>query len=218
MSRLRVGLSLFLVLASWIAAAALYPSLPERVPTHWNIHGQIDGYGDKTWATFLTPALMTLMLVVLRLLPWLSPKQFEIDAFRSTYEFVVLLVVGLFAYINALLLIAARGGVVDIGRTMIGGMCLFFLLLGNVLGKVRKNFYVGVRTPWTLASDRVWVDTHRLAARLFVVAGIVGLPFCVWGGTVTSFAAPFALIMLAALAPAVYSLLHYKRLQRRGEL
>lgn len=218
MNRLPAWFSLVIVVGSWIAAAAVYPSLPDKIPTHWNIHGQIDGYGDKTWATFLTPALMTLMLGLLRALPWLSPKHFEIDAFRHTYEFVVLLVISLFGYINALLLAAARGGSVDFGRAMIGGMCLFFLLLGNVLGKVRKNFFVGVRTPWTLASDRVWVDTHRLAARLFVAAGIIGLPFCVWGGTVLSFAAPFAMIMLASLAPVIYSLLHYKRLQRRGEL
>lgn len=218
MNRLQMWLSLAIVVVSWIAAAALYPSLPERIPTHWNIHGQIDAYGDKTWATFLSPALMTVMLGLLRAIPWLSPKHFEIDTFRQTYEFVVLLVVGLFGYINALLLVAASGGPVDFGRAMIGGMCLFFLLLGNVLGKVRKNFFVGVRTPWTLASDRVWVDTHRLAARLFVAAGIIGLPFCVWGGTVLSFAAPFTMIMLACLVPVIYSLFHYKRLQRHGEL
>lgn len=217
MNRLYVGASLAMVVAAWAAAALAYPSLPEQMPTHWNIHGQVDGYGDKRWAAFLTPAMMTGMFALLRALPWLSPKRFALDSFRGTYEFLVMLVMGLFAYIDGLILAAAYVGQLDFGRSMTGGMCLFFILLGNVLGKVRRNFYVGVRTPWTLASDRVWNDTHRLAAWLFVGAGVAGLPFCVWAGTITSFAVPFSLIMAAALVPVFYSLVHYKRLERRGE-
>ena len=69
----------------------------------------------------------------------------------------------------------------DIGRALIGGMFLFFALLGNVMGKVRKNFYIGIRVPWTLASDRVWNDTHRLAAWLMVGGGILGFLLVILG-------------------------------------
>ena len=68
----------------------------------------------------------------------------------------------------------AKEATVDLGRAFIAGMFLFFALLGNVIGKVRKNFYIGVRVPWTLASDRVWNDTHRLAAWVMVAAGVIG--------------------------------------------
>ncbi|OYV81510.1 MAG: hypothetical protein B7Z73_18010 [Planctomycetia bacterium 21-64-5] len=216
MTRIYLWFSIGLTLAAWAAASIAYPSLPQQVPTHWNIHGQVDGYGDKSWATFLTPAVMLGLLALFRLLPWLSPRPFTLDTFRGTYEFVVVLVMGLMAYIHALMLWAAYAGPIDVGRALVGGLCLFFALIGNVLGKVRRNFFVGVRTPWTLASERVWIDTHRLAARLFVVAGLAGFVLCLTIGGPVAFAGTLALIMIAAFAPAVYSLVHYKRLERQG--
>ena len=102
----------------------------------------------------------------------------------------------------------------DIGRAMIGGMFLFFALLGNVMGKVRKNFYIGIRVPWTLASDRVWNDTHRLAAWLMVAGGILGFLLVI--------SVPFAwligVMLVTFLIPVVYSFVHYKALERRGAL
>lgn len=157
--------------------AAVYPSLPERIPIHWNAHGEIDGWGSKPWS-FLTPAIMVFMLGLLRVIPWLSPKQFEVDTFRGTYAFIVMLVMGLLAYIHVLTLLPPLGYEIRTDKALLGGMMLFFMLRGNVLGKVQRNFFVGVRTPWTLASERVWIETHRLAARVFVGtgAGIRGGP------------------------------------------
>ena len=119
------------------------------------------------------------MIVLFYFLPALSPKQFEVDTFRSTYLYIMVLVVGLFAYMHGVLLYVvhqktAGGATFDLGRAFIAGMFLFFGLLGNVIGKVRKNFYIGIRVPWTLASDRVWNDTHRLAAWVWVAAGVIG--------------------------------------------
>ena len=216
MTRFYFAMGVGLTVAAWVAALAAYPYLPEKVPIHWNIRGEVDGYGQKQWAVFLTPGVMIALLGLFRVLPWLSPKPFTLDTFRGTYEFAVALTMGLMAYIHGLTLWAAWAGPVDLGRALIAGLCLFFALLGNVLGKVRRNFFMGVRTPWTLASERVWIDTHRLAARLFVAAGVIGFVLSLALGGTTAFIAAFALIMLAAFVPAVYSLIHYKRLERQG--
>ncbi|HVX10622.1 MAG TPA: SdpI family protein [Pirellulales bacterium] len=216
MTRVYLVLSAGVTLAVWVAALAAYPYLPEQVPIHWNIRGEVDGYGAKQWAIFLTPAAMIGLLALFRLLPWLSPKSFTLDTFRGTYEFVVALSMGLMAYIHALLLWAAWAGPVDLGRALSGGICLFFVLIGNVLGKVRRNFFMGVRTPWTLASERVWIDTHRLAARLFVAAGVIGFLLCLLLGGPAAIAGTVALIIVAAFVPVFYSLIHYKRLERDG--
>jgi uncharacterized membrane protein len=98
---------------------------------------------------------------------------------------------------------------------MLGGMFLFFALMGNVLGKVRRNFYVGIRVPWTLASDRVWNDTHRLAAWLFAGCGAAGFIWIVAGGPPLP---SLGLLAVAALVPIIYSFVHSKQLERRGEL
>jgi uncharacterized membrane protein len=115
--------------------------------------------------------------------------------------------------------LAGQKNPVDITRLLLAGVLIMFALIGNVLGKVRRNFYVGVRTPWTLASQRVWNDTHRLAGRMFVGAAVIGLLAVVLPlplPVVTI--AVIAIIMAAALWPALYSLLLYKRLEKKGEL
>lgn len=218
MTRVYWAIAIALTLLAWGVSAAVYPQLPEKVPTHWNIRGEIDGYGAKQWAAFLSPAIMVALLGLFRLLPWLSPRSFEVDRFRTTYVWIAMLATALLAYIHALTLWAAFYQEFDVSRALVSGICIFFALLGNVLGKVRRNFWVGVRTPWTLASERVWIDTHRLAARLMTAAGVLGAAIALVASRIPAFAIPFGLIMLSALSPVIYSLIHYKRLQRRGEI
>jgi uncharacterized membrane protein len=126
----------------------------------------------------------------------------------------MVLVVGLFGYIHAITLLASMGFLIDFPRVMLGGMFLFFILTGNVLGKVQRNLYIGVRVPWTIASDRVWNDTHRIASWLFVVCGLVGFTIDMVGYPLISLAP----MLVAFVVPIVYSFVHYRSLERRGEL
>jgi uncharacterized membrane protein len=219
MTRLWFTLSIAAVLAAFAFSAAAYPWLPARVPIHWNIHGQVDGYGGKAFATLLTPAIMTGLWLLLAALPWLSPQQFKLDTFRPTYWFIAFAVLAMLAYIHGLVLFAALRGGIDVTRAMLAGILLLFGALGIVLTNVKRNFWVGVRTPWTLASERVWNDTHQVAAWLFVAAAATGLvmdvlPLPLPAVTLTV----IGLILVAAIAPVLYSLIHYKQLERRGQL
>src|SRR5579863_6087836 len=90
-----------------------------------------------------------------------------------------------------------------------------FVLMGNVMGKVRRNFFIGVRTPWALANERVWNATHRLAAKTFVLGGLTGLAFIASG---LNGWPPFVALMTGAFIPVLYSVYFYKQLERRGEL
>jgi uncharacterized membrane protein len=200
-----------LVLAALAFAAVLYPQLPATIPTHWNARGQVDGRGAKQWAAFALPALMAGMMGFFALLPWLSPRKFEVDGSRATYLFVMVLTVGLFGYIHALSLLAGLRGGMEVGRALVAGMMLFFAAMGNVMGKLRRNFYIGIRVPWTLASDRVWNDTHRLAAWLWVACGLVGFALALSGLPLYVSLAPTA---VAALVPVGYAFLLSKRLER----
>jgi uncharacterized membrane protein len=213
--------ALILVGLTWAGSAWIYPKLPETIPTHWNIKGQIDGYGSKTWAVFLMPFMMLLFLGLFRVLPYLSPKNFEINTFLSTYLFIMVVIVGLFAYLHAVILSAVWQHVsesarpIEIGRYLLGGLFLFLGVLGSVMGKVRRNFYVGVRVPWTLASDRVWNDTHRVAAWSMVTGSFVGFVIVISG---SSLILSFAPLIVSFIVPVVYSFVHYKRLEREGAL
>jgi uncharacterized membrane protein len=96
-----------------------------------------------------------------------------------------------------------------------GGVCLLIALLGNVLGKVQRNLYIGIRTPWTIANERVWNATHRLGAKTFVLGGLAGFIFAMAGSWPWL---SIGSVLAGALVPAIYSLVYYKRLERRGEL
>jgi uncharacterized membrane protein len=215
MTRKYYLIALVLTLACFVAAAILYPHLPSQVPTHWNFRGQVDHYSPKWWVLIFPPGMMLGMMGLMAALPWLSPRRFEVEPFRSTYLYIMVVFVVFLAFVQAMMLWAAMSNQMNIHKAIMGGVCLLIALLGNVLGKVQRNFYIGIRTPWTIADERVWNATHRLGAKTFVVGGIVGLILALvgaWPGLC------FGAVLVAAFVPAIYSLVYYKQLERRGEL
>jgi uncharacterized membrane protein len=193
--------------------------LKEQIPTHSNAAGEVDKWTPREailpqW--LILPGVMVAMVGLFALLPWLSPEGFEIDRFRSTFFFLMAVVTLLFAYIQLMFVMGGVQGVqLNTTRWLLGGMSLFFALLGNRLGKVQRNFFVGVRTPWTLASEAVWIQTHRLTAWLWTPGGLVlavisfaGLSVWLW----------IAGMMLMAFTPVIYSLWLYKHLEKQGRL
>jgi uncharacterized membrane protein len=203
-----------MIVATLVVTALLYSHLPDQIPTHWNFKGEINHYGSRQ-SVFMLPGIMAGMLLLFVVLPWLSPKRFEVDTFRSTYLYLMVLLVALLGYLHTLILWAAFSRPLNMPRSLMGALFLFLILIGNVLGKVKRNFYIGMRTPWTLASEKVWYATHRFAAKAFVAAGFLGLLSVI-------FSAPpvieFSILIAAALASVIYSLVYYKRLERLGEL
>jgi uncharacterized membrane protein len=193
---------------------AVYPRLPDRIPTHWNFQGEVDGWGPRWWAAWALPALMVAMLVFFWALPWLSPRKFEVGSFQATYEVIGLLVLALFGFLHAVAISQALDEGLDVKRFLYGGLCLFFALMGNVMGRVRRNFYVGVRVPWTIASERVWNDTHRFTAWLWTGAGAAGLACVVAGWPVVG----MGLVLAMLPVPVAYSLWRYKALEKAGRL
>lgn len=206
---------LLLIAAACAALMYCWPLLPEQLPAHWNIEGQVDGYAGRAVMWVVGPVGMALLMVAGLVLPMLSPNRFGMTEFLSTYYYIAALAVCMLGYVFALMLIAGTGGVVPMQRALPAGLFILLILMGNPMGKVRRNFFLGIRTPWTLASERVWYATHRMAARLMVASGLLGL-LALW------MHAPGWGILLLVLAwtPLVvlYSLLRYKTLQKNHQL
>jgi uncharacterized membrane protein len=203
-----------LIAGGFLYSGALFSALPARIPTHWGLHGEVNGWMTKEWGAFFGPGLNLVLLALLLVLPVISPRPFLVDSFRRTYNYISVLVLGLIQYCQVVSLQSALNPGWDSGRWMVAGLMLIMALLGNVLGKVRRNFWMGIRTPWTLASDAVWEGTHRLAARLLATVGLAGA-LAAWLGA--PLAACFWALMVALLLPAVYSLILFKRLQAEGQ-
>ena len=181
------------------------------MPTHWDIHGNVNGWMPRHIGAWLMPFVMAGIGLLLSALPALSPKGYQLDRARPVYNYIGILVMGMLGCMHVVTLQAAMGGSFDIGRAIIGSICVFLALMGNVLPKVQRNFWVGIRTPWTLASEQVWTATHRFAGRLLVAAGALGAILTLLGIP----ALPILyLIIIAALIPAAYSYVIYQKLDK----
>jgi len=202
-----------IIVAGLLYSAVLYPTLPCQIPTHWGLNGEVNGWMSRAWGAFFGPGFNAVLLAVLLVLPCVSPGQFQVDSFRRTYNYITVLMLGMIQYFEVISLQAALHPHLESGRWIIAGLMLTMGLLGNVLGKVRRNFWMGIRTPWTLASDAVWEGTHRLAARLLAAAGLLGA-LAAWVGA--PLAVCFWALIAALLLPTVYSLILFKRLQGEG--
>lgn len=196
--------------AAALASLATYGSLPEQVPIHWNASGQVDGYASKIFGSSFMPVGMAVLLLLLFALPWLSPKNFKVEPFQGVFNYVMLVLIGLFLYIHGIMLDSALHPGQSFAKPMIGGLFVFFGLIGNMLGKVKRNFWMGIRVPWTLASDAVWDATHRFAARLVVVASFAGAIGVFFGVPI---AWAFWVVIAAFIVPVFYSAWLSKRLE-----
>jgi uncharacterized membrane protein len=211
--RLIHAICISIILAVFAFAIWIYPELPRMVPSHWNAQGEIDGYMTKPWGVFLLPLLTLVIYVMFFLLPLISPHGFRMEKFNNIvrlFQFVMVLFMG---GISMTTLLAARGDAVPVENIAMTGVGLLLLVLGNYMGKLQKNFFIGIRTPWTLASDEVWGRTHRLGGWTFSAAGLLMV--------IGSFAGldPRALIwttVIAALAPVLYSFILYRRIEGLG--
>jgi uncharacterized membrane protein len=191
----------------------------EKIPVHWDIHMNADQWTTPdhyVWYLLISPGVMLLMTLLIVVLPWLSPKNFEIEPFAGTFGFLMTALVVFFGYLGGLLLWAGiQENPPHFGQCFVASFFVLFAVMGNVIGKVQRNFWMGIRTPWTLASEAVWHRTHRVAAWLWVIAGLAGgvavlLGMPLWIALV--------IIIAAALWPVAHSLILYKSLEKQGKL
>jgi uncharacterized membrane protein len=204
--------SLALCMLGGLFSLAVFRDLPELVPTHWNALGVPDRYGSRQFGALALPATATAIWLLFWLLPKIAPTGWRMEPFLPIWNRCQIAIVAFVLALHVLLLGSALGwwlaesvprGVI----AMVGGLLIF---LGNYLGKTTRNFFMGIRTPWTLASDEVWRRTHRLGGWLFVAAGVVLVGMGVVGVNV---ALLLAVLVIAAAVPVVYSYIAYRKLE-----
>lgn len=194
---------------------ALYPRLPDVIPTHWNLRLEPDAFGEKFPSAFLLPLIQAITITVLITLPRVVSAQVAPPSVRPFFDFIVALLAAFLTFLHILLLLPSLGVNVPLDSALVSGLNLFFLVLGFPLAQIPQNPLAGVRTPWTLRSQRVWNDTHRMASRSMIATGLFGLGLLACGVD-SLWALPPALV--GVLWPILYSWIRYRTLQRRGEL
>jgi uncharacterized membrane protein len=196
--------------AMWVVAAAVYTRLPQRIPSHWNLQGQVDGWMEKPWGAFVQPLVATLMLGLLWLMPRIDPRRANVERFAEDRRLLVNLMILFFAVVQAATFAHALGWPVEVDRVMVVAIGLLFVALGNYLPRIRSNWFMGIRTPWTMDNERVWRATHRVGGRAFVAAGLVLAASALLPADVRPWTTGVA-IAAAVVVPLVYSYVAYRR-------
>ncbi|MGA7670247.1 MAG: SdpI family protein [Nitrolancea sp.] len=209
----RVEIPQWLIIAAmFVAAATLWPTIPSRVPVHWDASGNANGYGGKFEALLLMPIITIGLYLLLLFIPRIDPGKANYAQFSSAYlvaRYSMLVVMGA---IYVFTILAVKGAGFNMTRVIVGVIAVMFIVLGNVLGKVRPNWFVGVRTPWTLSSKRSWVRTHRLAGWLFALSGILFLALAI-----VDIGEALIWVMLSVLGVMVATLAVYSYVEWRND-
>jgi len=206
---MRKWIPLLIVAAAFIASAIVYQRLPANIPTHWNVTGQPDKWSSRAWGAWMMPVFILGAWVLFRVIPAIDPRGANYAKFGGAFEGIVISVMLFMLALHIVVLRASLGHPADMRRVVPIGMGLLFLAIGNLLPRARPNWFVGIRTPWTLSSDRVWEKTHRLGGRVFVGAGIfitlAGIFAVQWAHTVA-----FTLVFLSVAAVVAYSYFEWR--------
>lgn len=198
------------ILVAFVASAIVYPRLPERVPVHWDVHGNVNGYGSRFVGAFGMPLVMLGMWLLLRLLPRIDPRRANYAKFADTYDLLVDSLVGLFLVMHLALLANTLGWPVSMERVAPVLVGLQFIILGNALPRARPNWWFGIRTPWTMSNDRVWTRTHRVGGYLLAGAGVLVFLAAFVPGPFT-FTIGIGAVLAATFASVIYSYFAWKQ-------
>jgi uncharacterized membrane protein len=164
--------SWLMIAAMWILLAFAWPDAPERVPTHWNLRGEVDGTGGRFTGLMLLPITAVAIYLMLRFLPMIDPARANYDKFRTAYGVIRHGTLVMMAAIYALTIAIIRGASIDMSLAIASLVGVFFVLVGLVLPGLKRNWFFGLRTPWTLSSDVAWDRAHRIFGWTMIATGI----------------------------------------------
>ncbi len=196
--------------AFYIIAFIFYPQMPEQMASHWNAQGMVDGYTSKFLGLFLFPLIATGLTLLFIAIPLIDPLKANIAKFRKYYDWFVVLFLLFFQYLYVLTILWNKNMSFDMMRALLPAMGILFFYIGIMIQNAKRNYMIGIRTPWTLANDEVWNKTHYLGGRLFMAAGIIAAIGAIW----PKYGLIFILVpvLLVTLVSVGYSYFIYRKL------
>lgn len=198
----------------FIIGAILYPILPKEVPIHWNLQGEVNDYVSRFSAAFISPLFILGVYILLLVLPLVDPFRKNYVRFASIYRLMRWVIMMLIITIHTISLALALGYNVQAHLIINGAIAISFIVVGHAMEFISPNFIFGIRTPWTLANEEVWRQTHELGAKVWVIGGFICLALVPvpspWGAH--AFIACFAVMVLV---PVIFSYVIFRRLTHK---
>ena len=152
-----------------------YPQLPDTIASHWNAQGQVNGYTSKFWGLFLLPIISVGLVLLFVAIPRIDPLKANIEKFRTFYDRFIVLFMIFFLYFYLLTILWNMGVQYNFNQVLAPAFGGLFYYTGVLTEHAKRNWFVGIRTPWTLSSENVWNKTHAIGAKLFKIVGVIAL-------------------------------------------
>jgi uncharacterized membrane protein len=200
-----------IILSPYLFVAYFWDKFPSQIATHFGMDGQPNDYSSKVTGLILFPGINVLMYFLFIVLPKIDPSRKNYGLFQDKFKIIRTLLHALLSYITMVTVFYSLGYQFNIEYVLFYGLLAFFFVMGNYLGNVRHNYFIGIRTPWTLSNETVWKNTHRLTAKIWVGGSLLMMviyPFLPQEISGTAF-----MIFIGAIAiiPIVYSFLDFRK-------
>ncbi|MCA9397638.1 SdpI family protein [candidate division WWE3 bacterium] len=205
-----------LVLAIFLVSAWAYPQLPDVVATHWGLSGEPNGFSSAFFGAFFMPVFILGLALLFYFLPKIDPLKKNWEEFHSSYEIFVIVFVAVMGYIHGMTLVYNLGYAVNMSMILFPAMAVLFMTLGLLMPNIKQNWFMGIRTPWTISDTTVWDKTHQLGGKLFLLAGLsafVGVIYPEVGIYIF-----LSVVLIAAIVPLIYSYVLFKKQNETGSI
>lgn len=203
-----------LLLAPFIASLLLWDQLPDEVPTHFNFKGEADDWGPKWMNAIMLPLIGVGLYVLLLVVPIIDPKK-KISNIQKPVSAIRIIMSLFFVGIYAFVMAASLGSEINFTMYIFAAVGALILILGNYMNSIKPNYFIGVRTPWTLESPEVWKKTHRLTSKVWIVGGLVMIITAFFPSLMSSAFTISILVTILAAVPIIYSYLIFKKLESK---
>lgn len=200
---------LIIIFLSVSVSFFFFPSLPESMASHWNMYGNVDGYSSRLFNVLFFPFLQIFLFLLLYIIPKIDPKRKNILKFEDKFHLFVYSILIFMLLLQIYVYLWNTGVEIPVGVVMPVLMGVLFYIVGDMVKDAKQNYTIGIRTPWTLSSERVWDRTHILGGRLFKICGILSILSIFISSY--SFVVVISSVILSTIYLFVYSYLEYMK-------
>lgn len=198
-----------IILISFVIGIYFYQQMPVQIASHWNEKGEVDGYMSKFWGVFLMPIISVIMYLMFLMIPKIDPLKANVEKFRKYFDSFIIILMLFLLYVYILTVFWNLGLRFNMMLFMLPAMSILFYYCGILVERAKRNWFIGIRTPWTLSNDKNWEKTHKLGGKLFKIAAVISLSGIIF----PSYAILIFIVAigLAGLYPMIYSYLEYRK-------
>lgn len=201
---------LAIVLLPFIYLAFIWNELPNKVPMHWNIKGEIDRYGDKTELIIIPFLLPLLVYLIFLVVPKIDPKN-KLNKMGGKLNTIKFLLTTFMSILALFIIYTAKNQSFTNPNYIVLLIGVLFIILGNYFKTIKPNYFIGIRTPWTLENENIWKETHKLGGKIWFIGGILVVIFSLILDKSLNFTIFLIITGLITIIPIVYSYLMYKK-------